>query len=198
MNKLILSLVLLCPFMLCACASVPTNEGERHALVSESDRAMESMLLRDPSLKERIDHAFAYAIFPGVGKGAFVVGGAFGRGIVVEKGKLSGYASMSRGSVGGQVGGRSFSQLVVFQTAAALSDFKSGKIAFGAEATAVALDEGVSANTRYHNGLAVFALPRAGLMADASLSGQSFTFQPAAIKPTPVLDDRYTAISVEP
>ena len=199
MNKLFLPLILFCPCMLCACASTPTkNDAQRHELVSDSDEALSSMLLRDPSLQDRIDHAYAYAVFPSVGKGGLIVGGAFGRGVVVEHKKLVGYASMSQGSVGGQIGGRSFSQLIVFENALAFNEFKSGKLALGLEASAVALDEGVSANTRYHNGVAVFALPRAGLMADASISGQSFTFQPATTTPKPNLDDRFTAVPIEP
>jgi lipid-binding SYLF domain-containing protein len=197
MKKLML-LLTFCPLMLCACTSTPTTtDAERHALVSDSNSALQSMLLRDPSLQERIDNAFAYAVFPEVGKGGLIVGGAFGRGTVVENGKLAGYVSMSQGSIGGQIGGRSFSQLVVFETARALAEFKDGKLKFGAEATAVALDEGVSANTRYHNGFAVFALPRAGLMADASVSGQAFTFQPTKAQPERKMDDRFTAIQIE-
>src|SRR5690242_5121293 len=72
MNKLLLPLILL-PLMLCACASTPTNsDAERHALVSESDAALKSMLLSDPSLQEWIDNGYAYAVFPAVGKGGVI------------------------------------------------------------------------------------------------------------------------------
>ena len=166
--------------VLCSCATSPATHDERSALADESRAALKSMMARDPGLKEFLGSAHAYAVFPEVGKGGFIVGGAFGHGAVFQQERLTGYASITQASVGGQIGARSFSQLLVFESPEAFERFTSGDLALGAEATAIAIQTGVSATTHYHNGVAVFALPRGGLMADASISGQSFTFERVA------------------
>ncbi len=134
------------------------------------------MIARDASIKSDMDNAAAYAVFPDVGKGGIIVGGAFGRGVVFQHGRIIGYAFITAGSVGGQIGGRSYSELLLFESQAALDRFKLNEVTFGAEATAVALAEGSSAQVNYTNGIAVIVQQEGGLMADASLSGQSFQY----------------------
>ncbi|WP_428938477.1 YSC84-related protein [Fontivita pretiosa] len=170
------------------CATAPNTRAQRSALVDESRTALKLMKERDSDLGRFLDGSAGYAVFPNVGKGGLIVGGAFGRGAVFDaNGNLLGYAKVTQGSVGGVIGARTFALLLVFEHTRELERFKDGDdIQFGAEATAVALTEGCSATTRYHNGVAVFAMPRGGLMADASLNGQTFAFE----KPEEPLDPR--------
>jgi len=178
MKKLPLFVFIVVPLLLCSCATAPSSQLERDALDGDARATVQSMVAHDPSLKSAVADANAYAVFPSVGKGAFVVGGGFGQGVVIQNDKTIGYASISSGSVGGSIGGRSFCELILFQTADALAHFKHDTAAFGVEATAVALNEGSSAQINYHDGVAVIVQQRGGLMADASVSGQSFKFEP--------------------
>jgi lipid-binding SYLF domain-containing protein len=158
------------------------------------------MLERDQDLQPLLDRAAGYAVFPNVGKGGLIVGGAFGRGMVHDRaGTLAGYAKVTQASIGGVVGGRAFAMLLVFEREPDLQRFKTGdEIRFGAEATAIALTEGCSATTRFDNGVAVFAMPRGGLMADASLSGQAFRFVPAGEGDAYQTPDGSAAAAVSP
>jgi lipid-binding SYLF domain-containing protein len=113
-----------------------------------------------------------------VGKGGLLFGGAFGRGAVYDRrGNFLGYATVTQASVGGVVGGQVYAQLLVFQDKPHLEDFMNGDdVRFGAQATAIAITDGAANATEYDDGVAVFIMPRGGLMADASLSGQEFKF----------------------
>jgi lipid-binding SYLF domain-containing protein len=114
------------------------------------------------------------------GKGAIGVGGAYGRGEVWEGGKLVGYSTLTQASIGLALGGQSYTELIFFENKAALDRFKSGGFAFAAQASAVALKSGVSANAKYSDGVAVFTMGQTGLMYEASVGGQKFSFQPIA------------------
>lgn len=135
-------------------------------------------MAKDPSLKQFIGNSAGFAIFPSVGKGGFVVGGAHGKGLVYEKGKLTGKATLNQASIGAQAGGQTFSELVVFETAAALSDFKQDNFEMSADISAVAAAEGASQAAKYRQGVAVFTLPKKGLMVEAAVGGQRFKFDP--------------------
>jgi lipid-binding SYLF domain-containing protein len=117
-------------------------------------------------------------VFPGVGKGGVGVGGAYGRGELFEGGKLAGYCTLTQASIGLQLGGQKYTELIFFETKAALDRFKSGNFAFAAQASAVALKSGASANAKYAGGVAVFTMGEAGLMYEASIGGQKFSFEP--------------------
>jgi len=149
-------------------------------LESESKQAVASFQQKDSGLKTFFDQAAGYAIFPSVGKGGLIVGGAHGNGLVYEKGGITGKASMSQASVGAQIGGQSFSEVIFFENTAALEDFKLGKFEMSAEVSAVAAAEGASQKAKYTQGVAVFTMPKKGLMAQASIGGQKFKFEPTA------------------
>jgi lipid-binding SYLF domain-containing protein len=116
-------------------------------------------------------------IFPSVGKGGVIVGGAYGRGEVYEQGQLVGYADVTQATVGAQLGGQTFSELIVFENREAMDRFKRGNFEFAANVSAVALKAGAAAAARYTNGVAVFVKPEGGAMFEASIGGQKFTFQ---------------------
>jgi lipid-binding SYLF domain-containing protein len=169
---------------LASCQTMPRGQQRRAAIVEDSQIQLKRMITHDPSLAPMLSRAAGYAVFPEVGKGGLVVGGAFGRGAIYERGgTFTGYATIRQASVGGVAGGQMYTQLVVFQDQARLDSFKGGdRLRFGAQATAVATTEGAASTTTYDNGVAVFILPRGGLMADASVSGQEFRFVEADVE----------------
>jgi lipid-binding SYLF domain-containing protein len=141
--------------------------------------------------------AYGYAVFPTIGKGGVGIGGAYGKGRVYEKGKYVGDASMTQVTVGLQLGGQAYSQIIFFQDEAAFRNFTSGNFEFGAEASAVAITAGASAKAgttgagatasatkdkaktvaAYNKGMAVFTVAKGGLMYEASIGGQKFNYK---------------------
>jgi lipid-binding SYLF domain-containing protein len=140
--------------------------------------------------------AYGYAVFPTIGKGGVGIGGAHGNGRVYQQGKYIGDTSMTQLSVGFQLGGQAYSQMIFFENAAALQKFTSGQFEFSADASAVAITAGASAkagttgatagaslekNTAsvagaYTNGMAVFTVAKGGLMYEAAIAGQKYSF----------------------
>ncbi len=141
--------------------------------------------------------AYGYAVFPTVGKGGIGIGGAYGSGQVFQQGKHIGDASMTQLTIGLQLGGQSYSQIVFFEDKRSLDEFTSGNFEFGAEASAVAITAaaGAKANTagnsagvsgnendaktvgRYVKGMATFTVVKGGLMYEASIGGQKFSYK---------------------
>lgn len=134
----------------------------------------------DPNLGSFMNNSAAYAVFPSIGKGGLVVGGARGAGVLFENGVITGRTTVTQGSIGAQVGGQTYSQIIVFQSPSAVSNFKNGKFSLGADVNAIALSSSVSKSLplTYTRGIAVFTMPRSGLMAQAAVAGQRFSFEP--------------------
>jgi lipid-binding SYLF domain-containing protein len=131
----------------------------------------------DPGLSSFFEKAVGYAVFPTVTKGAAGIGGAAGSGVVFEKGKAIGKTSLTQVTVGAQLGGQAYSEIIFFETAPAFTDFQKGTLALAAQASAVAATKGASANAKYQNGVAVFTTGKGGLMFEASVGGQKFSFE---------------------
>ena len=144
----------------------------------EVQQTIEMFKKADPDLKKFFDEATGYAVFPGVGKGAIGIGGARGKGLLYEKGKLIGEATLSQVTVGFQLGGQSYAELIFFETKESLDSFKESEFAFSAQVSAVAATEGASKNAKYEHGVAVFTIAKGGLMYEASVGGQKFKFKP--------------------
>lgn len=161
-----------------SCSSSPTPELEREALARDVQTAIDTALYKSPQMKRFIDESYGYAIFPRAGKGAFIVGAGYGTGQVFQKGKTRavGVASISQVSVGLQAGGQSFSEFVFFRDKFNFDNFTNGKFAFAANASAVAVTEGASTNIDYKDGVAAFTMVKTGLMLEAAISGQNFSF----------------------
>jgi len=150
--------------------------------------------------KQFFPTSYGYAVFPGIGKGGFVVGGAHGNGRVYEQGKYVGDASMTQVSVGLQAGGQAYREIIFFQDKRSFDEFTSGNFEFGAGASAVAITAaaGASAGTsgasagasggqkdattagKYYKGMAVFTIVKGGAMYEAALAGQKFKYKPKA------------------
>jgi len=163
---------------LSACATSPSSAEGKSSLREEAANALDEAQRNDPTLEPVIEEAVGYAVFPSVGKGAVGVGGAYGRGVLYENGQPVGYCDLSQGSIGFQLGGQSYTEIIVFATEAAIEDFKSGNLEFDAQASAVALKSGAGANASYSGGVAVFTMNEAGLMYEASIGGQKFSYEP--------------------
>jgi len=166
------------------CSTAPKGETAKAELQTEADQTLANFKRMDPSLDKVLADAVGYAIYPSIGKGGLIVGAAYGRGSVYEKGQFIGYSDIRQGSVGAQVGGQEFAQLVVFTTPESFYKFKNNTFSFGAEANAVALKEGAAGATDFKDGVAVFAETKSGLMAGAALTGQKFTFVPKGVAGT--------------
>ncbi|HYD01925.1 MAG TPA: YSC84-related protein [Phycisphaerales bacterium] len=169
---------LLCIGMGASCTTAPRTSDERADLQAQAAAAVARARQVDPSLGAVLDNAHSYAVFPTVGKAAFVAGGAYGKGVVYEHGVMTGYCDLTQASIGLALGGQAYTEFIVFRTPEALQRFKSNTLAFDAQATAVAVRAGAGANARYENDVAVFTLNEAGLMGEASVGGQKFTYQP--------------------
>jgi Las17-binding protein actin regulator len=145
--------------------------------------------------------SYAYAVFPTIGAGGFIVGGAYGKGRVYVNGDLVGDASMTQLSAGFQAGGKAYSQIIFFEDKRALDEFESGSFEFGAGASAVAVTAGANASAGttgtesgasggqkdattnsfgYQKGVVVFTIAKGGLMFAAALAGQKFSYTPRA------------------
>jgi lipid-binding SYLF domain-containing protein len=146
--------------------------------VSEAEVAIAAFKATDPDLELFFDKAHGYAVFPSIGKAGMGIGGAYGKGVVYEKGKEIGTTSLKQLSMGFEFGGENFREIIFFQDEKTLNDFKEGNYELGAQASAVALKKGASKNTDFNEGVAVFTQTRGGLMFDVSVGGQKFTFEP--------------------
>ncbi len=131
---------------------------------------------KDPSLAQWFDTAYAYAVFPSVGKGGFIVGGAGGKGIVIHGDNTVGTTSLSQISIGAQVGGQVYAEYIMFKDKTAFDHFTRGNFEMGAQASAVVVTAGASADADYDGGVAVFTLAEGGLMLEASVGGQKFKY----------------------
>lgn len=157
-------------------ATVFTSNAED--LKAKSEEAVQSFKQTDPGLADFFSKAAGYAILPNVGEGGFIIGGEHGDGLVYEKGKLVGKVKMTAVSIGAQVGGGSFAEVIFFETADALNNFKGSNWEMSAAAKANVAASGVAKNAKYEQGVAVFTLPLSGVMVKAAVGGQKFEFSP--------------------
>jgi len=145
------------------------------------------------------NNAYGYAVFPTIGKAGIGIGGSYGKGQVYQGGKVTGKTSLIKATIGFQLGGQAFSQIIFFEDKRAYDEFTSGDFEFDASASAVAITAGAQAKagtegatagasagpatgkqakTSYHKGMAVFVHTKGGLMFEASIGGQKFNFKP--------------------
>ncbi len=164
------------------CSSYSESGGSsdvREPVRNDSGAAVCYFKEADSSMQRFFDTAYGYAIFPEVAKGAAGIGAAHGDGVVYEQGRLVGYTELSQATVGAQLGGQTYREIIFFQDAYSLDKFKRGNVEFSAQASAVAAAEGASADADYAEGVAIFTLPIGGLMGEASIGGQKFSYEPA-------------------
>jgi lipid-binding SYLF domain-containing protein len=153
------------------------DEKAKEKLMSESKDAKADFIKTDASMAKLFSSSYGYVIFPKVGKGAIIIGGSGGNGVVYEKASTIGMAKMARVTVGAQVGGQSYREIIFFEDKDAMDRFKENKVEFTSQISAVAAKSGVSANAKYANGVMVFTKDLSGLMAEASVGGQKFEYK---------------------
>ncbi len=145
-------------------------------LANDCAEAKQDFITTDGLISNLFTNAYGYVIFPNVGKGGIGIGGAAGNGIVYERGVVMGKAQLTQVSIGFQFGGQVYREVIFFETKADLDRFKENKIEFSAQASAVALTAGASANVRYSDGVMIFTQQKGGLMYEASIGGQKFNY----------------------
>ena len=168
--------VLLLAFTVLPAAAFAQDDDKK--LVSDAAEAKEAFIKSDGHMQARFDNSYGYAIFPNVGKGAVGVGGAAGNGVVYEQGNMIGMAKMKQVSVGFQFGGQAYREVIFFENKEALDRFKGDNFEFAAQVSAVAAASGASADAKYREGVLVFTQEKKGLMYEASVGGQKFSFTP--------------------
>ncbi|MCJ7467089.1 MAG: hypothetical protein MUO53_10395 [Maribacter sp.] len=162
--------------MMLVVIGVTAQSKKDKKIIKDVVKAEKMLKSADPGINRFFKESAGYVIFPNVGKGAFIVGAASGNGALYEHGKMKGMADLKKLNVGLQAGGESIIEVVFFEDISALDEFEESNFAFSAQASAIALKSGVAVNAKYMDGVAVFALPKAGLMADASIGGQKFSY----------------------
>lgn len=168
-----------------------TNGGAPALAQSASDIAaaenqtratLDRFIAKQPGISAQLKSAYGYAIYPEITKAGFLIGGAGGDGIVYRGAKAVAFSRASQFTVGAQIGGQTFSQLLIFQNKAAFDRFARGEFVFGASASAVAGKNGESEAADYKDGVATYSLVGNGLMAEAAIGGLKFTYKPLAAR----------------
>lgn len=174
------------------------SEAQMTQDVDEAEYDETLAAFRNSKASQFFDHAYGYAVFPTIGKIGFVIGGAYGKGRVFERDRPTGMTEMTQASIGFQLGGQAYSQIIFFQDQRSYDEFTSGNFEFGANASAVVITAGVAAEAstkgtsatanagnkhvkvegQYYKGMAVFNIAKGGLMYEAVLSGQKYNFRP--------------------
>lgn len=153
------------------------DDDDRDKLLNDANNAKSEFIKSDGLLQNLFDKSAGYVIFPNVGKGAIGVGGAAGNGILYEGGSPVGHAKMKQVTVGFQFGGQAYREVIFFENQAALDQFKGGNFELSAQASAVAVTKGASGNVKFRNGIMIFTQEKGGLMYEASVGGQKFSYK---------------------
>ena len=180
LNTTLFGAIAIAAMFLIGCSTAPKTDSEKADLEQTAQTALSRMQEQDPNIDDMIQKGNGYVIFPNAGKGAFVLGGGYGKGVVYDDaGQQIGFADITQLSAGAQIGGQSFSELIVFENQDALNRFKNNQLTFGANASAVIIKKGVGSATDFKDGFVVYIMPKAGAMAEAAVGGQKFTFTSA-------------------
>jgi len=158
-----------------------------------------ALFKQSPAVHPFFDSSYGYAVFPMVGKGAIIFGATYGKGKVYRGGTATGTAELNKMTVGFQLGGQAFSEIVFFEDQRAYDEFTKGAFNFDVNASAVAITVGAQASagslgssagasagpstgnqasSKYYKGMATFIHAKGGLMLEASIGGQTFVFKP--------------------
>jgi len=170
-------------FGLTRISQAATSAQEQAQLVSDANRTIELYRKADPGIDAFFKRSVGYVVFPGIGKGGVGIGGAHGTGVLFEADRPVGKITLNQVTVGAQLGGQEFSEIVFFEVPKTLNELKGGTTSLSADASAVAVNTGASAKARFKNGVAVFTATKGGLMFEASVGGQKLKFTP--FPPTP-------------
>jgi len=155
-----------------------TYAGWSKDLIPDAQETIKMFQKKDKSSAKFFKSAVGYAVFSNVGKGGLGLGGMNGDGVLFEGGKPIGYTELTAITIGFQAGGQAFREIIFFQNKKVLENFKNGDLKFNAQVSAVAVTAGASADANYKNGVVVFTMAKGGLMYEASVGGQKFSYKP--------------------
>ncbi|MDC0429119.1 lipid-binding SYLF domain-containing protein [Phycisphaerales bacterium] len=174
------------PTVLSGCGSVPTTQAEMDTRMNEvgpkAKKEIANMVAKDSTLKPLVDEAYGIIVFPSVASGALILGGQGGDGVVFKGGEPWGLAKLAAGSIGFQIGGESFSELVIMKDENAFNMITADKFSFTAGINATAVKAGAALDAKFSNGIAAFVSTNGGLMASAAIGGQQITCYPADVE----------------
>ena len=132
-----------------------------------------------PGCETAAERAQGMLVFPKVTKGAIGVGGAYGEGALIVDDRTAGYYSTAAASIGLQLGGETFSQIIMFMTPQALESFRnSSGWEVGANAKVTMIDQGKAADINAviaDSPVLAFVFGQQGLMGDLSVEGAKIT-----------------------
>lgn len=152
------------------------QNADEQKLITESNSARVEFNKTDPDMESLFKSSYGYVVFPKIGKGGFIVGGSGGDGILYDHGKAVGVVKTGQVTVGAQVGGQAYREVIFFENKEAFDRMKASKAEFSSQVSAVAVKSGVSKNAKYTDGVAVFTQNLGGLMAEATVGGQKFKY----------------------
>ncbi len=160
--KLKISLISTILLLLTVSAFSQKISSKDQKIITDSKDAIEAFKQADPLLKNIFESAFAYAVFPNVGKGGLLIGGAMGNGAVYDHSGLIGMAKLTQINIGFQAGGQAYREVIFFENEEVLNRFK---------------DNNIELSAKYQNGVMIFTHVKGGLMYEASVGGQKFSFR---------------------
>ena len=152
-------------------------QAQKESDILKVQQVIATMVEKDAGMQNWFDSSYGYVVFPNVGKGAIGVGGAHGNGLVYKGGELVAKSELIQVTVGLQLGGQSFVEVIFFKDQTAFNDFARGNFEFAAQVSAVALTAGASADVAYNSGVAIVTMTNAGLMYEAAVGGQKFKYE---------------------
>jgi lipid-binding SYLF domain-containing protein len=161
-----------------AAASPSSDDSAGQGTDADARAVIAKFKEKNPGLGKFFDHAQGYAVFPTVGKGGIGIGGARGKGYVYQHRKLIGRSTLTQVTVGLQLGGQAYSEIVFLEDAKAMESFKHGRLKLDAQASAIAITARAAIDLGYRNGVAIVTMAKGGLMYEASVGGQKFSFHP--------------------
>jgi lipid-binding SYLF domain-containing protein len=158
---------------------VPTfsQNNKDKQIIADAQTAKAAFIEADGLMSGIFESAYGYVIFPNVGKGGILIGGAAGNGAVYQGGSLIGMAKMRQLTIGFQWGGQAYREVIFFENQEAMDRFKENRVELSAQASAVAVTAGASANAKYVDGVMIFTQTKGGLMYEATVGGQKFEFR---------------------
>ena len=162
---------------LAGCMTAPRSAEGKADIRMEADAALVRAKTTDPSMTRLCQDSYGRAVFPSVGKGAVGIGGAYGKGVLYQDDRMVGYCDLSQATIGLQLGAQTYTEILCFEDQKSFDRFKTGKFTFDAQATAVALESGAGKNASYSDGVSVFTMDESGLMFEAAIGGQKFSYQ---------------------
>lgn len=173
MNKTLLTIFSACLVLTAGPASA-WDPDEVKEYDEKAQEALAEFKKKDPKVQRFIDASAGYVVIPTVGKGGLGIGGARGKGVLYENGVVTALVTLTQLTIGFQAGGQAYSEFIFIEDDATLANFKRGNYELGAQASAVAVTAGASADAKFNAGMAIFTQAKGGLMYEASVGGQKF------------------------